>query len=1157
MNQPRDVDVQQWSLIFGEYVTPDIPLIVPRAGIYFHDSTFIPVSAEWIQLLPQLCHYSTVYPHILQCERQYALVGVPHVRPQTATLKDRRHLFVCATYHATDHNIPGTIYQCHMELKASTFKVHVYTSCTGVHFSSVCTSCGSNFDNKQLLVAHLKKFPAHRNEPVRVQKKIQRIDTHSAVIDNEPLIQSDATDYDIYNQHARAPPQYRPVLVDRTATTAHITPLIRVEQLIVQYTIDGVLYDYVPSQCRKKLFNSVHTADVTTCNIILKGKNEHVVWADPLPYYAQVQNYYCSTHNDTFNCLRHALPPGAGISPDIMAVGGLHTSSIGKPTLIDRSFYCNVITRYTNHFNATSLSNDIQAVWHQNWIRIKQQHNIVARTAVDYIDPGIDSAAPQLYYKLHCIGDTAQQITHNRQHIIHTYGKHCTQAPSADFIDNLFYNHYVPYELKQYLAASTKMAHEWGSECLISDCTFKAVKSVHTYDASNHYHRRGQRNATSRAMVKCVLATLMDLETELVLSARVVPSTECYYVQQQIDTYLQSQQQLPVIERRPLHSVGVDNAVSFGPSILTSIYQSLIQYNLVPVDIQQQWQQQQRHDTNRSYMNTMHIIDFFERYPEYYVYCTEDVFHLKQRVLDKGTSRFHKYIKQWRTHVDTIFAGITKSTYNTMDELKQALCALLHTGSNPTTQLTAMFQHTDATSTDSLPTTVKLYGIYQHRLNQHTLDYEYLTVIDNNNTVQWLTYKQLDELNDTSKKNLQYYLHHKLPPHNRPFLNTSGRRSIQLMINNVRYIYSIILLRKMYPHLQRNSGTNQLESRHSVLNSMKPKKGTTTFQHMLRMIDVRTVQHNIRRLMKLANSIVDSTDVNNAHISRLQRLQHSLLTTFCHVLPPLQSSWYDHDNTWNPPATWLPVHGHPHGCLWRPWLIEPVSFNTVTGEYQFKTYRSKRLGDISGIDVIKMILEFHCYQLADIRSEETNQDVQQLKHHLASKVFNNQRSVDECQCLVDMLAGYALGYATIHNVSNREQDTAAIQSILQFVPVDDNELSTDQTDHIFDTLVKHIRDGVSNRQRIRLLFNHIDLYKQLTIQQIHHGIERHTELDDIVVSHIDHVDTDIADTDMTEQLNDHDNIDIVSDISDCDTEPSTPTKSSSQVQSPSHNTPLI
>ena len=101
-----------------------------------------------------------------------------------------------------------------------------------------------------------------------------------------------------------------------------------------------------------------------------------------------------------------------------------------------------------------------------------------------------------------------------------------------------------------------------------------------------------------------------------------------------------------------------------------------------------------------------------------------------------------------------------------------------------------------------------------------------------------------------------------------------------------------------------------------------------------------------------------------------------------------------------------------------------------------------------------------------------------------------------------------IGYATIHNVSNREQDTAAIQSILQFVPVDD-KLSTDQADHFFDT------------------------YKQ---------------------NYIERVDTDIADKDMTEQLNDHDNIDIVSDISDCDTEPN---KSSSQVQSPSHTTPLI
>ena len=222
------------------------------------------------------------------------------------------------------------------------------------------------------------------------------------------------------------------------------------------------------------------------------------------------------------------------------------------------------------------------------------------------------------------------------------------------------------------------------------------------------------------------------------------------------------------------------------------------------------------------------------------------------------------------------------------------------------------------------------------------------------------------------------------------------------MINNVHYIYAIIELKQVYPHLQRNSGTNQLEARHAVLNSMKPKKGTVKFQHIRHMIDVRTLQHNIRRLFKLANqSIVgDDDNINTSHddsihMLRVRRLRQHILTTFENVLPPLQSNWYTCDNTWFPSPNWLPVHGHPHGCIWRTWLVQPFSLNTTTSMYnQFKIYRNKRLGDISGIDVISMVLEFYLYQKDERNGQQINQDVRQLKHHLASKVFNNQRTVD-------------------------------------------------------------------------------------------------------------------------------------------------------------------
>ncbi len=1164
---PRECDIDRWKLAFQSYISDTVPLIVESTSISYHKSDEIPVTDELIQLLPQLQQYNTIYPHILRCKYQYAITGVPITRPHQLNTGQGKRWSVCAAYHAVIDST-NEKHVTHMQLKSRHSKVHRYNSCIERRQSSVCSTCNCHFNYPQLLVAHIKQHPSHRTSSSRPYKRSKYTDSENIVINTDQIIISDQTDYVNYIQHAKPPPQYKRAIVARSTTTRYITPLIKVEDLTIQYTIDSILYDYVPAQCRKSKDNNIvndntDTIDTTiNCNITLCGKREHLVWSDPLPYYVLVQNYFCAVHKVTFNCLRNNLSPGATITPDIMAVGGSDSSIIGKPTLLDRSFYCNLITRYINHFNATSLSHDIHAVWQQNWITLNKQHEQLINTDCPYyVDPGIDITNPNLYYKLVCCNADDPDITQHRYNIINKFGKYCNEAPSADFINSLFYHHYVPYELVRYMKDTTTMVYQWGAEFLCSDHTFRVVKSVHMYNANNRHNRRSERRETSRSMVNCVLSTLMDLQSELVLSAQIVPSTECYFVSQQIDAYLRSQQSLPPMERKPLHSIGVDNAISFGPSILTSVYESLIRHHLVPDAILHAWNEVQVRNSNRSAMTNTTMIEFFQHYPQYQIYCTEDIWHLKQRILDKGTYK-HRFEKKWRIYVHTIFAGITSSLYRTADEVTIALKRLLYAGSNPTSQSSTistygnLFMPKILSTVDPLAS-ITLHSINQHRINQHTLQYEYEVVLTNSTSTQWITYDELDTCcTDACKQKLHKYLHSVLPVDERPLLNTSGRKSLQLMIKNVHYIYSIIKLKQLYPHLHRNSGTNLLEARHSVLNSMKPKKGTVKFQHIHHIIDVKTLQHNLRRLFKLANRDIANVNFHtiDADILRIRRLRQSLRSTFSDVLPSIQTDWYTNNDVWFPSPNWLPVYGHSRGSLWRPWYImDTDNINNISTD-QFRLYTNKRLGDISGVNIIHMILEFNVYQQAEQIGAELNQDVRHLKYHLASKVFNNQRTVGECDYIIQMLAGLSDGFATIHNIRHsNELDIAASEVIKYFMPASSIIVNDKAADQIFDQLMAKVTTGQSNKQRIQILFENIDLYHNLTETQLRNGIERYQSVQYESIKNTSAVNSVISNDSMKSlddtdchptQLDDNDMIELLSDVSDIDTATSTPVKTS-------------
>ena len=149
-----------------------------------------------------------------------------------------------------------------------------------------------------------------------------------------------------------------------------------------------------------------------------------------------------------------------------------------------------------------------------------------------------------------------------------------------------------------------------------------------------------------------------------------------------------------------------------------------------------------------------------------------------------------------------------------------------------------------------------------------------------------------------------------------------------------------------------------------------------------------------------------------------------------------------------------------------------------------------------------------------------------------------------------MLAGYALGYATIHSISNQQRDKAATQAILQFTPASVDIVSDDKANELFDHLLNKIKSGYSNRQRIKLLFTNIELYHQLTVIQLKRNIQRYNQSDNMIWADVDtdhnndtiNIDNQDNQTDYSLQLVDGDIVDVISDNDN--TPPSTPTRRS-------------
>lgn len=70
--EPRDDDLIRWESAFGQHQTDRVSLIVDRVNDSYSslpEHTFVTVTEQQVELLPQLQQYNTVYPHIIRSDR--------------------------------------------------------------------------------------------------------------------------------------------------------------------------------------------------------------------------------------------------------------------------------------------------------------------------------------------------------------------------------------------------------------------------------------------------------------------------------------------------------------------------------------------------------------------------------------------------------------------------------------------------------------------------------------------------------------------------------------------------------------------------------------------------------------------------------------------------------------------------------------------------------------------------------------------------------------------------------------------------------------------------------------------------------------------------------------------------------------------------------
>lgn len=415
-------------------------------------------------------------------------------------------------------------------------------------------------------------------------------DTHTG----QPAIPPD----DYYNVYTTADIDIPAVPAQRGATpsihvqrNARALIVVRIVKLDYWCPIQKSLIQWRPTQCRGKTRHTdcscqhdskcSYTAQCTcdkvhqSCVMYCNGYKLRWVLSSDLPYLAAIPIYrcdYCKCSGGAFTSNYEVAPDiTLNIIPDITAHGGILGERV---RYMNREFYIDLIARYSYHFNATNLSNEVCS----KWSRTYQSRSIAYDADMQHYcnDPGIDEQeSTGYYYGLH-------MQDHSRTDFNMIYRTElqqlCTnKALTAEYIADLFHNQYAKHELPNYMKLMYAIVYEHGVEHLIHDHTFKMTKSQHIYNPQGKHNK----NVSTRLCVSAMLSTVMCLDTGLIIACEQVPSTKVSCVVDSLKPYIAYQRTLPPGTGKRIKSIGVDNARSQHRLMSMGLYDLLLPYNEV------------------------------------------------------------------------------------------------------------------------------------------------------------------------------------------------------------------------------------------------------------------------------------------------------------------------------------------------------------------------------------------------------------------------------------------------------------------------------------------------------------------------------------------------------------------------------------------------
>lgn len=356
------------------------------------------------------------------------------------------------------------------------------------------------------------------------------------------------------------------------------------------------------------------------------------------------------------------------------------------------------------------------------------------------------------------------------------------------------------------------------------------------------------------------------------------------------------------------------------------------------------------------------------------IYFTEDKYHLKARVV-RGTRRKHVQEVQFMRHLTEVMRRIglqPPNGYTSKEELATTLQGILdkYYAKPPVSALNVLSTN-KSNHTDTSSRTRTRASTHRNDMLDDDDDHDGGPNTCNNRVVEYIRGDRWNEKKDVREYRVKFqdtpdlvwcqaprnlsdhpefaqYVYRKAEA-GQPILTKQGATALRRMINNIEYVWNIQWLRDNYPELRRNSGTNILESFHSVWNSTSVSKGSIDYSRRKTQLKIRVWQRNTHYLFAILDRGKKAAKANGVELDgRHRQLEKSIADLY---------ALYDNHY---PSMNWLPINGPASNQIFLSWS-EHVETAEQLADVGYKLHRSLRLGDLYGIDIVSMMYEICKY----------------------------------------------------------------------------------------------------------------------------------------------------------------------------------------------------